>query len=309
MRAILARRGTPARSMPLVTRHLLRERRRRVRVLLAEDNPINRMVAERLLKKRGHTVVAVGNGREALAAVIKESFDILLMDVQMPEMDGYEATAAIRAYEQTRGRRTPIIALTAHAMKGDRERCLAAGMDAYISKPIAAEELLARIEDLLAPGPAASETARAHGPAAGETARASGGGAAPSVPAAGGMPVLDRAEALGRAGGDQALLAEIVEIFRRDSPSILKAIERALAAGGCPPVAASAHLLKGSLGTLGAVASSAAAGRLEEAAAAGNLPLAREAWKGLRLELDRLRPELSDRPAAPARPMKRRKRA
>ena len=294
LRAVISRRSGPAQTKPLVTRHSLRERRRCAHILLAEDNPINRMVAEKFLEKRGHTVVSVGNGREALAAVIKESFDILLMDVQMPEMDGYEATAAIRAYEQTRRRRTPIIALTAHAMKGDRERCLAAGMDGYVSKPIAAEELLERIDNLLAAGPA--ETGTPPGPAA-------------PVPPAAGVPVLDRAEALGRAGGDQALLAEILAIFRNDTPFISKAIERALAEGSCPPVAASAHRLKGSLGTLGAGASFAAAERLEEAAATGNLRLAREAWKVLRSELDRLMPELAEQPEAPSRPMKRRKRA
>jgi signal transduction histidine kinase/CheY-like chemotaxis protein/HPt (histidine-containing phosphotransfer) domain-containing protein len=298
LRAVIARRGRAAQSMPLVTRHSLRERRRSGRILLAEDNPINRMVAERLLEKRGHTVVAVENGREALAAVIKEPFDILLMDVQMPEMDGYEATSAIRAYEQTRGRRTPIIALTAHAMKGDRERCLAAGMDAYVSKPIAAEELLERIDDLLSSDPAASR-----GPG---TSRS---GPAPSGPAAGGPPVLDRAEALGHVGGDPALLAEVVAIFRNEGPRILESIERALAAGTCPPVAASAHRLKGSLATLGAGASVAAAERLEESAAAGDLRLARDAWKGLRLELDRLTPELAGEPAAPPHAARKRKRA
>ena len=131
---------------PLVTRHTLREPRNRSRVLLVEDNAVNQMLALRLLEKRGHIVSVAGNGREALAALEKENFDIVLMDVQMPEMDGFEATAAIREKEQSTGRHLPIIAMTAHALKGDEERCLSAGMDAYISKPIRTNELFATIE-------------------------------------------------------------------------------------------------------------------------------------------------------------------
>jgi two-component system, sensor histidine kinase and response regulator len=103
----------------------------------------------RLLGKRGHQVAVVSTGREALAALAQRSFDVVLMDVQMPEMDGLEATAAIRAQERASGGHLPIIALTAHAMKGDRERCLAAGMDDYVTKPIKANELYAAIDQLL----------------------------------------------------------------------------------------------------------------------------------------------------------------
>ncbi len=112
------------------------------RVLLAEDNPVNVLVAKRLLERNGFDVTAVGNGRLAVEAIEGHEFDVVLMDVQMPEMDGLQATAAIRAYEEGIGRRTPIVALTAHAMQGDEERCLAAGMDAYATKPIDAELLL-----------------------------------------------------------------------------------------------------------------------------------------------------------------------
>jgi hypothetical protein len=114
---------------------------RPLRILLAEDNPVNQQVALYLLQKAGHTTVVVSNGREALEAFRSESFDLVLMDVQMPEMDGFAATAAIREEEELLGRRTPIIAMTAHAMKGDRERCLEAGMDNYITKPIQRSEL------------------------------------------------------------------------------------------------------------------------------------------------------------------------
>ncbi len=119
-------------------------------ILLAEDNPVNRLLAVRLLEKRGHTVVAADNGRNALEEIERVSFDLVLMDVQMPEMDGFEAIAALRDKEKTMDRHLPVIAMTAYAMQGDRERCLATGMDGYISKPIHAEELFATIERVLA---------------------------------------------------------------------------------------------------------------------------------------------------------------
>jgi CheY-like chemotaxis protein len=123
---------------------------RALRVLLAEDNGVNRLVATQMLIKRGHSVTSAVNGREALAAATREPFDLILMDVQMPEMDGYEATAAIRRLESARNVYTPIIALTAHAMKGDRERCLLAGMDEYVAKPLDAAELFETMARVLA---------------------------------------------------------------------------------------------------------------------------------------------------------------
>ncbi len=142
--AILTALGTrPIKEAPpvLVTRHSLRENSNHLRILLVEDNAVNQVLALRLLEKRGHTVAVAGNGKEALAALEKQSFDLVLMDVQMPEMDGFEATIAIREKEKTSGNHVPIIAMTAHAMVGDKERCLEAGMDDYISKPIRPEEL------------------------------------------------------------------------------------------------------------------------------------------------------------------------
>jgi len=120
-----------------------------VRVLVAEDNMVNQTLARRLLEKRGYTVTVAGDGRAALAALENECFDIVLMDVQMPAMDGFEATAAIRQQEQSTGNHVPIVAMTAHALKGDQERCLAAGMDAYVSKPIRQEQLYGTIENIL----------------------------------------------------------------------------------------------------------------------------------------------------------------
>jgi two-component system, sensor histidine kinase and response regulator len=138
--------------VPVVTRHSLRESRHKLRVLVAEDNSVNQLVASRVLARRGHIVVIAGSGQAALAAMSaprSDPFDLILMDVQMPDMDGFEATAAIRSAEQSSGAHIPIIALTANAMKGDAERCLAAGMDGYVSKPIDVEQLFTTIERVL----------------------------------------------------------------------------------------------------------------------------------------------------------------
>src|SRR5207244_4896218 len=122
-----------------------------LQILLAEDNAVNQKLVVRLLENYGHTVVVAGNGQEALDLLAQQHFDAVLMDVQMPVVGGLEATAQIRARDNGDGRRVPIIAMTAHALKGDRERCLAAGMDAYLAKPIEARELLQTICDLCAP--------------------------------------------------------------------------------------------------------------------------------------------------------------
>lgn len=145
LEAILNALGTtPARQIApaLVTRYSLREHVSHMNILLAEDNTVNQVLAIRLLEKRGHSVTLAANGKEALAALERQSFDLVLMDVQMPGMDGFAATAAIREKEKSSGVRIPIIAMTAHAMVGDRDRCLEAGMDDYISKPIRAQELI-----------------------------------------------------------------------------------------------------------------------------------------------------------------------
>jgi len=131
-------------AIPLVTRYSLGsacEPGSALRILLVEDNAVNQRLAVRLIEKRGHRVSVASNGRRAIEVLEKESFDLVLMDVQMPEMDGFEATAAIRKREEATGTHTPVIALTAHAMKGDRERCLDAGMDGYLAKPIRSHEL------------------------------------------------------------------------------------------------------------------------------------------------------------------------
>jgi CheY-like chemotaxis protein len=126
------------------------------RILLTEDNPVNQKLACRILEKAGYTVVVAGNGREALAELDRSTFDVVLMDVQMPELGGYETVQILREKERLTGQHVSVIALTAHAMKGDRERCLAAGMDDYISKPIRRGELLSKILEVGAHAPAST---------------------------------------------------------------------------------------------------------------------------------------------------------
>jgi signal transduction histidine kinase/CheY-like chemotaxis protein len=149
IRAALSHAADDLQARPLSTGHSRREPRRSLRILLAEDNPVNQKLAVRLLEKEGHTVVVVENGRRALEALEGGNVDLVIMDVQMPEMDGYEAAASIRRAEQATLKHVPILAMTAHAMKGDQEKCLASGMDGYVSKPIRPDDLRQAIEDLV----------------------------------------------------------------------------------------------------------------------------------------------------------------
>jgi CheY-like chemotaxis protein len=157
--AIMASLGaaSPERSRQLVTVHSMRENRRPLHILLAEDNVVNQTLALRLLEKGGHSVVVAVNGREAVEIWKRERFDLILMDVQMPEMGGFEATAAIRHAELGGGIRIPIVAMTARAMAGDRESCLEAGMDAYVAKPISGAELVTTIESVVSGRPPVEE--------------------------------------------------------------------------------------------------------------------------------------------------------
>jgi signal transduction histidine kinase/CheY-like chemotaxis protein/HPt (histidine-containing phosphotransfer) domain-containing protein len=240
---------------------------RRLNVLLAEDHAVNRMLAVRLLEREGHRVTVVNNGREALAAWEGGRFDVVLMDVQMPEVDGFEATAAIRARERDTGGRQPIIALTAHALKGDRDRCLEAGMDGYVPKPIRPEELFAALAAVVAP-------AEVDGPTP--------GGA------------IDRDAALASVGGDRALLADLVRVFEEESPQRLAAVRDAITRRDGAAVALNAHALKGALGTLGARPAADAAWRLEQLGRAGALDQLEPACRSLEQELARLPQALAD---------------
>jgi PAS domain S-box-containing protein len=247
---------------------------RPLKVLLAEDNLVNQRVADLLLKKFGHTVTIANHGGEAVVAFDREPFDVILMDVQMPEVDGFEATRMIRERDAASGRRTPIVAMTAHAMKGDRERCLAAGMDDYVSKPVQRGELL-RVLAWAADVSAARAVSLAQTPAP---------VGLPPAPAAD----FDRQAALGRLGGDEELFAEVAEIFRTDSPNMLDEIRAALAAGDAVAVRRSAHGLKGAAGYVGGTGVAALAMQLEKLGEAGTLADAPPAFAALELEVSRL---------------------
>jgi signal transduction histidine kinase/CheY-like chemotaxis protein/HPt (histidine-containing phosphotransfer) domain-containing protein len=207
---------------------------RPVRVLLAEDNPVNQRVAVRLLTKRGHHVTLVDNGRAAVEAAEHEPFDVVLMDIQMPEMGGLEATAAIRAREAQTGGHLKIVAMTAHALKGDRERCLDAGMDDYLTKPIDRLRLFAAVEPDHASAPPVSE-----------------------------RPAFDADCIPARFSGDVDLFREVGQLFLEACPDHLAQIRRALDAGDWERLRVEAHTLKGAAGTVGAEQVAAAAEALE----------------------------------------------
>jgi signal transduction histidine kinase/CheY-like chemotaxis protein len=232
------RRGKTVAAPALVTRHTLRETSRQLRILVAEDNTINQAVILRVLQKMGHSSVLAHNGKEALSFATAEKFDAVFMDVQMPEMDGLAATAAIREAEKKTGNHVPIIAMTAHAMKGDRERCLAAGMDGYVSKPLRfsdIEEVLASLD---------------HPPLI----------VTQSLP---NPPCWSKTEALDRLGGDEDLLQELCQIYLEESPKLLEKLRQAVADGDAETVRRVAHSIKGEVGYLGAEAASQAARQLE----------------------------------------------
>ena len=248
-----------------------RARRRGLRVLLAEDNQVNQLVAARILEKLGHTVTVVSNGREALSKAQSGKFDLIAMDVQMPEMDGLEATAQIREWERARGTHIPIVAMTAHAMKGDRERCLRAGMDGYTSKPI-------RIDAL------AQEIAR-FVPATSAKTRSSQTGDSKNK--------LDTHALLENFGGNRQLLDRIIKLFLADGPLRLLEIKKAISRGNSEALERAAHALKGSVGNFGAKEAMAIAQRLETAGREQNLESAKTDFAALKSQLALLTNELA----------------
>lgn len=239
---------------------------RPLRLLLAEDNSVNQRLAVRLLEKRGHHARVVGNGRQALEAWRGEPFDLILMDVQMPEMDGFEATAAIRAEEQERGGHIGIIAMTAHAMKGDRERCLAAGMDGYLAKPLQPQEMMRVIEEM-APEQVLPENDDA-------SSAASTGHSEASVPAPEtgiGKAIFNQADALSRVDNDRELLDEVIALFFEEAPRLVSQMRQSLEAGNADGVERAAHSLKGAAGSLGADDVVTSARQLEGLGKSGDL--------------------------------------
>ncbi len=249
----------------LVTRHSLRERKRFLKVLLAEDNVINQRLASTILQKRGHMVAIAENGKEALQILQNGRFDVILMDVQMPEMDGFQATMAIREKEKISGEHIPIFAMTAHAMSGDREKCLAEGMDGYISKPINAEELLENLDKLVSQREVTYEKA-AYNAERGE--------------------IVDKALLMTRVGGDTALLDELVQLFLKNSQEMLSAVKNAVEHGNAEGIEKTAHSLKGSVGNFAAERAFQAAMKLETMGRDGKLRHAEEAFTELEKEIN-----------------------
>jgi len=260
---------------------------RPLRILLAEDNATNQMLAVTLLEKQGHTVVVAGNGQEAVDTLGREQFDLVLMDVQMPIMDGFEATFLIRSREQGTGRHIPILAMTAYAMKGDRERCLAAGMDGYVSKPIQPQELWQAMATVvpnlphIEPEPADEQQSPDPGTGKPETA-----------PGQGTAEVLDRAALLAKLGGREDRLRKFVQIFLGESSHLMEEMRAAIAAGDAARLKKSAHPFKGAVGNFGVAAATEAAERLQIMGKEGDLTHAGEVYAALEATMAKLRPVL-----------------
>jgi len=252
----------------LVTRHTLRENRRRLRILLAEDNPINQKLAIGLLEKRGHTVVVANDGNEAVNAMLGDSFDAVLMDVQMPEMDGLAATAAIRREEKKRGGHVPIIAMTAHVMEGDRQKCLDAGMDDYLAKPMRPNDLFAALDRNI--GNRVTDALREPEPA-------------------GERSPFNAAVALRTVDGDKELLAELAALLLDDYPGKLEELQEALEGGDPATLERSAHSLKGAAANLGLEAAKKLAAGLELKGKEADLDGSGELLSRLEKELERFR--------------------
>jgi PAS domain S-box-containing protein len=262
----------PTQERTLITRHILsEERRRRVRILLAEDNITNQKVATRVLARLGYRVEAVANGIEAVEAIKSIPYDLILMDVQMPEMDGMEATARIRRLQEGSKVHTPIIAMTAHAMKGDREACIAAGMDDYVAKPIDPDALAAAIERQLGDAEiAAPREMVSYTPSIVSASTASSVAQSPSAgtPAVEPWKIFDLAALDRRLGGDLELLHEVIGIFVEDVPGQIERLFRFCSEGDAQALLRQAHTLKGAAANVSAIELSATAYAVEQAARA-----------------------------------------
>ena len=291
--AIIIALGHPAgEKITVTTRHTIQEAHRRLNILLAEDNIMNQKAAVKILEKRGHRVVVAQNGREAVEALDKEGFDLVIMDVQMPEMDGFEATRQIRNAEcgmrnvkKSKFRiphsafRIPIVAMTAHALKGDREKCLAAGMDDYISKPIKAEELFAVIEKLGHRSRHKNEkkrfpSSRNHGPPA--------------------TDVFDLSRALEVVDGNIELFKEVANLFLENLSDHIAQIREAIARGDAKAVERATHSLKSSVSNFGANRAFEAVYRLELMGKEARLTETDAALSELEGELKELEAEIKE---------------
>jgi signal transduction histidine kinase/DNA-binding response OmpR family regulator len=261
--------------VPIITRHsLMEETGSKIRILLAEDNIINQKVALGVLAKIGYRADVASNGREVLTALEKTPYDLILMDVQMPEMDGFEATAAIRQKESEMGRHIPIIAMTAHAMKGDRELCLEKGMDDYVSKPIQPKDLSAAINrqlgNMVLPQPEV-----------------------PPSDGSDGKAVFDQKFLLDRLEGDEELFKEIVRTFLDDAPLQVEKLKQALREENLSQIEKQAHSLKGAAMNIGGNALQAIAFEVELSGKKGDLKRNQELIPRLEKEFTRLQKALS----------------
>ena len=257
---------------------------RRLRLLLAEDNVVNQRLAVKLLERRGHDVIVVNNGRQALAALELGQFDAVLMDVQMPEMDGFETTVAIREQECSTHTHLPIIAMTAHAMKGDKERCFEAGMDGYVAKPLQPLELFDVVERLAlssvtTDGPLAINTPAIENDANPVPARFDMDTA--SQPTESTVRVFDLASALARVRGDGVFLRELIGLFREESAELMRDLRQAIDRQDALQIQHAAHSLKGAAGNFAAPTVTDAAFALEMIGQRGSLSDADAAWHNL----------------------------
>jgi signal transduction histidine kinase/ligand-binding sensor domain-containing protein/CheY-like chemotaxis protein len=245
-----------------------------LKILVAEDNPVNQLLATRLLEKRNHQLLVVGNGLEALEALEQQrdqGFDLILMDVQMPQMNGFEATRIIRERERIQGGHIPIIAMTAHAMKGDRERCVGAGMDGYVSKPIQVQELYAVIDEVVEQMQKSKRRKVSEGQ---------------------GQVALDKAAALANLGGDEHVLAEAGHLFLVECSRLMSEVQEAIRRNNASALEQAAHIIKGSVGTFAARRAYETARRLEELGHEGKLKDAEGVYANLEAEMDHLRHDM-----------------
>jgi signal transduction histidine kinase/DNA-binding response OmpR family regulator len=260
----------------LVTQHNLRETTSSIRILVAEDNHINQMVATRLLEKMGHQVIVAANGEDAVSLATKQPFDLIFMDVQMPKMDGLVATGKIREWEQTSGIHIPIVAMTARAMKGDRERCLESGMDGYITKPISSKEVEEVIRHTIKPAAVANTKDQ-------ETAISRSASS------------WDPQQALERVDGSEELLQEIIKIVLQETPSSIAKLGDAVADGKPEVVERVAHGLKGELSYLGDLPLLEDVKALEQMGHTGDLQGATARFKAIESDLLRLLDQIRGR--------------
>jgi two-component system sensor histidine kinase/response regulator len=261
-----------------------------LRVLVAEDIAANQKVIETILARRGHVVTVAHNGRDAITLHQQQTFDSVLMDIQMPIMDGLQAVRAIRERE-SEGEHIPVIAMTAHAMRGDREACLQAGMDAYVSKPIDAASLLTTLEEIAGRSPGVHTGERTS--AQREPDAEPGLQRAEDDVEATDSAVWNPAVALKRLGDDKSLLVNLIDFFFEDSTRLQEQLPDAISAGDAREVTRLAHSLKGLCSNFEAAAATAAASEIEEAGRAGQLGLAAAGLADLDLRLDQLRGELA----------------